>query len=308
VCYDVRYDDGDRSQGLEAARVRVLAPAGALYAVGARVQGRYADGSWYAATIAAVHPQDKLYDLLYDDGDAGSGLTAAQIRSVPVQSYSRGDAVECYFEAVDRWYPGRVEAFNAADGSYAVNYEDGDEEANVQPQRMRSTAPPAAPPAALHSQGRSIEARYRQGAAWFPGRVQAVKQSAGKWVYDVTYDDGDFEANVAEASTRAVPGQAAAASHAHAGHVGHAGDAAHVHVHVHAATTHHAVTTTNLDSFLDALSDDDDDDDDDGNDGPGLDAGQPITLYGAQQVPARTAGASSAGSGQVDDYDDDFAP
>ena len=72
--------------------------------------------------------------------------------------------------------------------------------------------------------------------------MQAVKQSADKWVYHVMYDDGDL--NVAETYTRAVPGQATAEA---ASPITSAKPAS------TAAASHSAdqpLTTNNLNSFL----------------------------------------------------------
>jgi hypothetical protein len=48
-----------------------------------------------------------------------------------------GAPVEARFGGEEDWYPGTVRARNA-DGSYALLYDDGDEEASVAPEHVRS--------------------------------------------------------------------------------------------------------------------------------------------------------------------------
>merc|ERR1711871_1489313 len=46
--------------------------------------------------------------------------------------------------------------------------------------------------------GDNIEAQYKQGYTWFPGKITAVNRKSFKTAYDIRYDDDDFEEGVFE--------------------------------------------------------------------------------------------------------------
>lgn len=332
--YDVMYDDGDSLTRLPTNKLRPLPtsqPASATslalpqnshasrevegetaagttsehgnasqesFAVGDRVLGQYADGSWYPGQVTAVAREGGLfwYDVLYDDGDRSTHLAAEKVRAPPAPTITRifhvGDRVESYFLAVDTWYAGAVHAVNG-DGTYAIHYDDGDKESAVEGSRLRldaarssssssvaSSIPAAALPAsagipshapavaAKYNVGDSIEARYRSGEQWFPGKIASLKYVEG-WRYAVQYSDGDFEDDVKEELVREEPTRVQPRK-------------------VEKAPA--PAVTTNLDSFLNELSDDDEP--------GGLDAGRPVQIGSNQSAPSQSEF----------EYEEDFAP
>eukprot|EP01039_Chlorochromonas_danica_P009839 gene9839-10883_t len=272
----------------EEAQVKVDFP------VGSRVQGRFDDGNWYGGQVTAVVREGKevLYDLRYDDGDEGRRMAANRVRGVPLPpatssttKYKAGDRIQSYFEAVDRWYDGTVKAANS-DQTYAIDYDDGDKEGAVESSRLRplqaQLASPVPTSVALYHVGDVVEARYQAGSQWFPGRVRdAHTSTAGTWSYHIVYDDGDEELQVTEDCLRKV----APKEQPHAP----------------------AVVTTNLDAFLNELSDDDDEGGaaegvaGDAGGGGGLDAGPAVTLLSGGTRPVTTSSPSE------EDYEEDFA-
>ena len=59
---------------------------------------------------------------------AASSTAVADEAAAP--AFEAGAVVEARFDGGDEWFPGRVAAANA-DGTYAIAYDDGDEEAAV---------------------------------------------------------------------------------------------------------------------------------------------------------------------------------
>lgn len=54
-------------------------------------------------------------------------------------SFKPGDRIEARWKRGSLWYPGRVGTVNA-DGTYAVEYDDGDREPRVGPELVRALA------------------------------------------------------------------------------------------------------------------------------------------------------------------------
>ena len=54
--------------------------------------------------------------------------------------------------------------------------------------------------------GDSVEAQYKQGYKWFPGKIAAVNKKSFNTTCDIKYDDGDFERDVYEEFIRKLQG------------------------------------------------------------------------------------------------------
>merc|ERR1719487_24294 len=128
-------------------------------------------------------------------------------------TYKVGDKVEAKFGGGDKWYKGVIVRANR-DGSYAIDYEDGDKELRVPTSLMRAAGRPRSRSpgkggfdtdddlAVSFKRGDHIEARYRGGRRWLPGRVFRDNRDG---TYDIRYDDGDEEKGVASSMIRAKP-------------------------------------------------------------------------------------------------------
>jgi hypothetical protein len=312
----------------------------AKFKVGDKVEGLYGGGSsWYPATVLKVHaPKSSSnsecvkYLLQYNDGDREDNVWEVSVRSavaattVAVGSprlssnpatiseelvYAAGERVQGYFEDFASWYDGTVDKRNS-DGTYLVRYDDGDVGEQVPAASLRKLPPasprPAVPSAfAKYSVGDRVEGNFGKSGAWYLATVSAVTLSASlqhSHVYALQYDDGDYESEVVDTDMRRAPGAstvaggvapAAAAAPSSSSSLPTATD---VHVSPPRKTS---LVDTNLDSFLNELSDDDDD-----VGIGGLDSGRGVTLKsGAGPSAPATASAENEGN-EEDAYDEDF--
>ena len=89
-----------------------------------------------------------------------------------------------------RWYTGKV-ADVASNGTYTIQYDDGDRETGVTPDCIQRHC---RPPIIQFQQDEKVEARWKKRNVFFPGRVVAVHEAMD--LYDIVYDDGDIEIRV----------------------------------------------------------------------------------------------------------------
>ncbi|CAM9116657.1 unnamed protein product, partial [Hapterophycus canaliculatus] len=187
------------------------------------VEARYKGGrKWYRGKIRALN-RDGTYDIRYADGDTERDVKSEFIRVTSAASlesasgsddFVEGEKVEARFGGRSRWFRGTVERRNR-DGSYRVQYVDGDEELAVEKHLMRRVGAKASSPAGSRSPGRrvvsgvesgigdaarkafrvgdDVEARYKRGRRWFPGKVRTVNRDG---TMDIKYKDGDSERDV----------------------------------------------------------------------------------------------------------------
>ncbi|CBJ31683.1 conserved unknown protein [Ectocarpus siliculosus] len=215
--------------------------AGKAFRVGDEVEARYKRGrKWYPGVVRRVN-RDGTMDITYKDGDSERDVDPSLVRSkgaVSVDSlatstntsdtarggggrsndFAVGDKVEARFGGRSRWFRAAVEGKNR-DGTYCLLYDDGDVERSVDKKLIRSLARPsgetkrdekyATEVSAAHRIGDEIEARYKRGRKWYPGKVRAVNANGS---YDIRYLDGDSERDVEAAFVRPIGGSAAGES------------------------------------------------------------------------------------------------
>jgi len=99
------------------------------------------------------------------------------------------------------WYGGTIRAANA-NGTYAIDYDDGDTELTAKASRIKpeqETDSPAEEEQQLRAAkaemapimpGQRVQARFRGDTAWYGGTVRAVNVKGG---HVIDYDDGDCE-------------------------------------------------------------------------------------------------------------------
>ena len=79
------------------------------------------------------------------------------------------DSIEALFEGGDEWFPGVIAGVNA-DGTYAVQYDDGDAESSVGVELIRSqhgaNAPPSPPPPTEMDAASRVPLEHRRDEAW----------------------------------------------------------------------------------------------------------------------------------------------
>ncbi|CAN0343330.1 unnamed protein product, partial [Pylaiella littoralis] len=187
------------------------------------IEAKYKGGhKWYPGVVLAVN-RSGTYDVRYKDGDREFDMDARNVRSSSTASlgssvdvkgrrdgeYVEGDKVEARFGGRPRWFTGKVARANR-DGTYHIVYVDGDEERSVPKSFIRrplgsgdeareeSKGGNRADEATdgrtkVHRVGGEIEARYKKGRKWYPGKIQAVNRDG---TYDIRYADGDSERDV----------------------------------------------------------------------------------------------------------------
>ena len=226
--YNIGYDDGDSEDNVPADRIRALgeaaepAPAAAsvdqaAFSVLQKVEANYGgEGKWYPGSIAKVN-SNGTYNIGYDDGDSEENVPADRVRArddatetapAPARTvqaaFTVSQKVEGNYGGEGKWYPGSISKVNS-DGSYNIAYDDGDSEGNVPADRIRALGNAAAPAAASAGQAaftvlQKVEGNYGGEGKWYPGSIAKVNSNG---TYNIGYDDGDSEENVAADRIRA---------------------------------------------------------------------------------------------------------
>merc|ERR1719281_1356292 len=82
------------------------------------------------------------------------------------------------------------------DGTYDINYDDGEKELRVEERLIRKLADDSISPRPSSEEfreGDKIEARYRGREKYYPGKIS---RDRGDGTYDIAYDDGEREMRV----------------------------------------------------------------------------------------------------------------
>ena len=339
--YAIDFDDGDKEDSVPTSRLQPINPGPSSgesaqptvlnaapafntlvapkFVQAEKVEALYGGGpSWYPATVSKVHGGGSggySYDLAYDDGDNEyqvreenvRGVIQNQLSPTPVATYTKGQRVQGFFSEYDSWYPGVVRLVNG-DGTYAIDFDDGDKEDSVPTSRLQPINPgpssgESAQPTVLNAapafntlvapkfvQAEKVEALYGGGPSWYPATVSKVHGGgSGGYSYDLAYDDGDNEYQVREENVRS-NGLLSSSS---------AGPPVPA-VSAKVAGNNHHVVNTNLDSFLNELSDDDSTG---VGVGVGVEAGPNVLTL---KEKSRQPDTSTPQSALEDEYGDDF--
>ena len=155
-------------------------------------------GAWLDATVSAVDADADNLTLEYDD-DSIEAVPATSCLQVPSR-YGVGQAVVARMTdtADAEWLAGTI-CDVQPDGSYSVQYEDGDIDTDVPSTRLR--APACGEQGAQYSVGDRTLGRTPGGRQWFAGQVTAV-HPPGDVSYCVAFDGIDAQAVVFPRSMR----------------------------------------------------------------------------------------------------------
>lgn len=143
-CYDIDYDDGEKETRVKTELIRGLkssqsGPSPVDLVVGDKIEANFRGrGRFFPAKIQRVNrvaDGSTLYDVLYDDGEEEKGVVADWLRLVEV-SFQEGSRVDGNYRGSGRWYPGKVRRAHG-DGSYDIDYDDGEVEIRVHFRRLR---------------------------------------------------------------------------------------------------------------------------------------------------------------------------
>ena len=172
---------------------------------------------YYKGKISRVRA-DGTFDVAYDDGEAETRVEERLIRSLdgggrgsrsPSPRGGRrgrlreGDKIEARYRGRSRYYPGRI-ARDRGDGSYDVDYDDGEKETRVLEEYIKQTGGDDSPRDSRSPRGRrgsrlsegdAIEARYRGRSKYYKGRIARDRNDG---TFDIDYDDGEKETRVLE--------------------------------------------------------------------------------------------------------------
>lgn len=135
--WTVEFDDGELDNNLCPRCVRPFLP----YRVGEGIEVRVSNVEFAPGKFTSVNTENDSYDVLLENGELVSGASSAEIRridSITRNEFKRGDRVLAMFPDVsDEWFPGVVEHANK-DGSFAIQYDDGDYAPRVKLEQLQS--------------------------------------------------------------------------------------------------------------------------------------------------------------------------
>ncbi|KAE9044794.1 hypothetical protein PR001_g5224 [Phytophthora rubi] len=215
--FDIRYEDGDKEKFVEAKDIEVQdeeresqAPKSSntnTLKVGDTVEANYKNGvKFFPGRIARAH-SDGTYDVTFEDGDSERRVPRSRIKSKADEGsspkkkmgFAVGDAVKAKYKKGTKFFSGKI-ARVRSDGTYDVEYDDGDSETRVdasliigtesETSKASENSPKVSNKAKHFEVGDAIKARYKKGTNLFPGKITRVRSDG---TYDVRYDDGDTE-------------------------------------------------------------------------------------------------------------------
>ena len=131
-----------------------------------------------------------------------------------LNKFDIGSRIEARYRGKSRYYPGEIARIRL-NGTYDINYDDGEKELSVHQDLIRPVAQPSVRFAdevgnniSLSSDkeafnvGDEVEAKFRgKGTRWYKGKITRVRPNG---TYDVQYDDGDRETGLSLDNIRKV--------------------------------------------------------------------------------------------------------
>ena len=216
--YDIDYDDGEQETrvaaelidgGDDGAGSRSPSRRGARLRVGSKVKARYRGRSKYYPGVISRDRGDGTYDIDYDDGEQETRVAAELIDGGDDGAGSRspsrrgarlrvGSKVKARYRGRSKYYPGVISR-DRGDGTYDIDYDDGEQETRVAAELIdggddgAGSRSPSRRGARLRV-GSKVKARYRGRSKYYPG---VISRDRGDGTYDIDYDDGEQETRVA---------------------------------------------------------------------------------------------------------------
>jgi hypothetical protein len=131
--FDVKYDDGELDKRLGPRCVRPYKPL----EVGDMAAVRDEEMMFYNGRVVEVH-EDGTVDIDTPEGGLFEDVSILNVRRFdPSGGIKKGSQIEALFQGEgEDWYPGVVLEVND-DGTYDVEYEDGDTELGVEKEAIR---------------------------------------------------------------------------------------------------------------------------------------------------------------------------
>jgi len=204
--YNIDYDDGERENNVEEENIRIQRSnvdySDDSYSErldeGTKVEGQYRGrGKWYPGVIDRKRANG-TFDIYYDDGEREIGVDSNMIRLRDSHSsprrMSEGVKVEVNYRGKGRWFPGRILRVRE-NGTYDVEFEDGDREMNIEEYNIRLLGEETRRPYNNRRivEGMRVEGNYRGKGRWYPGKIARIRANG---TYDINYDDGERELGI----------------------------------------------------------------------------------------------------------------
>ena len=171
-------------------------PIDSLVEVNYRAKGR-----WYKGKIVKIN-ENSTYNIRYQDGDSENNVSSNNIRVCDTNDskFKVGDKIEARYRGRMKYYPGVIYKINS-NGSYNIDYDDGEKETFVSEVNIRLSEPVNSNYSTNSTFKRNdkIEARFKGGNKFFSGKITNVNPDNS---YDVMYDDGDRERDVPQRNIR----------------------------------------------------------------------------------------------------------
>ncbi|KAG3156427.1 hypothetical protein PI126_g8767 [Phytophthora idaei] len=207
--YDIRYEDGDKEKNVAAKDIEIEerepeSKSSSTLRVGDSIKASYKNGvKMFPGKISRIH-SDGTYDITFNDGDSERRVPRSRIKSKSKEDnlpkkkngFSIGDAVKAKHKKGTKYFPGKIARIRS-DGTYDIEYDDGDSETHVDASLIVSTESETATKPVSKTRrfevGDVVKARYKKGTKLFSGKITRVRSDG---TYDIKYDDGDTEMHV----------------------------------------------------------------------------------------------------------------
>ena len=137
---DILYDDGDFESHVPRERVHPvsieLTDAFHAYGVGDVVKSDLkGHGSWYTGRIIAIDTKFRVFTIKYENGHLEKHVPPSRVQPMSTGhikvDYVHGQRVRANWQSCGTWCLGRICAVNAAEGTFSVQYDDGEVELHV---------------------------------------------------------------------------------------------------------------------------------------------------------------------------------
>jgi len=176
--YDIVYDDGDREAKVEREHIQPCPEVvSSAPTIGFRIE-------------EAVYRSNAFITWGTDDSEV--------VRPTWPSYMSRiGARVEVNYRSKGTYFPGTVRA-ERPDGTFDIDYEDGEQEAAVPKELIRAKVTAAAienmeDGATVLQENSPVKVNYKNSGKFYTGKVRGIRSNG---TFDIAYDDGDSESAV----------------------------------------------------------------------------------------------------------------
>lgn len=137
---DILYDDGDFESHVPRERVHAvtieLTDAFHAYSVGDVVKADLkGHGSWYTGRIIAIDTKFRVFTIKYENNQLEKHVPPSRVLPLSDRhiktDYMRGERVRANWQSCGTWCLGRICMVNGAEGTFDVQYDDGEVESHV---------------------------------------------------------------------------------------------------------------------------------------------------------------------------------